>query len=269
MTVIMERIVERDAAERAPGGHAEPPLLPVTRTGFGQPVIFCHGVGETQDVWRHVIAELGEGFEAITFDLPGHGKSTATGDYTFEAFRAAVRRTLSRLIVREPILVGWSLGADLVLDYAATYPVAVAGLVLVDGAVPLDRPLARYERRTHRSRNGFGIRGGSWLARRTPERGVLPPDALAELTRAIDRHRRGLLRTYCEIACPTTMILSTEGTAERGTPARHVGAVRHTGAERLRDVHPDISLTRVTGGADLPFTHAADIADAVVGTLVG
>lgn len=39
-----------------------------------------------------------------------------------------------------PVLVGYSLGADLAVHYASEHPDTVAGLVLIDGANPVPEP---------------------------------------------------------------------------------------------------------------------------------
>ncbi len=43
-------------------------------------------------------------------------------------------------LASEPVLVGYSLGADLVVHYASEHPGSFAELVLIDGANPVPEP---------------------------------------------------------------------------------------------------------------------------------
>ena len=62
----------------------------------------------------------------------GHGQSSEAEDYPQEMFVADLREVLEATELRQPVLVGWSLGGTIAIRYAALYPQQVAGLVLVD-----------------------------------------------------------------------------------------------------------------------------------------
>ncbi|MGV9584662.1 alpha/beta hydrolase [Nocardia farcinica] len=81
--------------------------------------------------------------EVYSFDLRGHGVSGAADRYTVAGFLADVTAVLTRVRGRSavaPVLVGYSLGADLVVHYASDHPGAAAELVLLDGANPVPEP---------------------------------------------------------------------------------------------------------------------------------
>ncbi|WP_212734986.1 alpha/beta fold hydrolase [Nocardia farcinica] len=104
--------------------------IPVVRAGRGRPLILCPGL-------------LRRDHEVYSFDLRGHGVSGAADRYTVAGFLADVTAVVTRVRGRSavaPLLVGYSLGADLVVHYASEHPGAAAELVLLDGANPVREP---------------------------------------------------------------------------------------------------------------------------------
>ena len=82
------------------------------------------------DVWEGVIPELAENFRVTTVDLPGHGRSPLTTEFSLPAIAAQIADVLPR----EAIVLGWSLGGLIATQLALTFPRQVAGLVLVCSA---------------------------------------------------------------------------------------------------------------------------------------
>ncbi|CAH0991689.1 2-succinyl-6-hydroxy-2, 4-cyclohexadiene-1-carboxylate synthase [Sinobacterium norvegicum] len=80
-------------------------------------LVFLHGLLGSSSDFIPVITALGKRYHCISVDLPGHGDSVDITVDDFAHFRillAPVLASLSRYI-----LVGYSLGARLVMDYAA------------------------------------------------------------------------------------------------------------------------------------------------------
>ncbi|WP_330180920.1 alpha/beta hydrolase [Nocardia sp. NBC_01503] len=234
--------------------------LPVTRSGAGPELVFLNGGGATQVAWKDVIAEL-HGYETITFDLRGHGKASAATSYKFADFQSDVEAVLGSLAVQRPILIGWSLGADLALEYAATHP--VAGLVLVDGAVPLQEPLVEDQKKLRDSFNSLGTKLAMRLVRLTPHGYVMPGKAFADLTIELDQRRQQLLDTYRTLDCPVTMLLATHSAHGRDAHAAHVNRTWKAGGEVLRAAVPSAEVSWLDGDHKLPFHHPAEIARAI------
>ncbi|PJN29174.1 alpha/beta fold hydrolase [Kitasatospora sp. CB02891] len=117
----------------------EDTALAVTDTGGpGQPVVYLNGSYATQRNWRHVIAELGDGYRHITFDERARGRSEQSADYSFAACLRDVDAVLEATGVRRPLLVGWSYGAALALHWSTRNPDRTVGAVMVDGGYPWD-----------------------------------------------------------------------------------------------------------------------------------
>lgn len=111
--------------------------LALTDTGGpGRPVVYLNGSYASQKNWRPVIADLGGDFRHITYDERARGKSRTATDYSFEACLRDLDAVLTARGVERPILVGWSYGALIAVNWAARHPDRVAGVVSVDGALP-------------------------------------------------------------------------------------------------------------------------------------
>ena len=74
----------------------------------------------------------------ITLDLPGHGQSgsPADGKFSMDLFARAVESVRDEAKVDKIVLIGHSMGAPVIRQYARLYPQHVIALVAVDG--PLD-----------------------------------------------------------------------------------------------------------------------------------
>lgn len=114
--------------------------LAVTDTGGpGVPLVYLNGQFGSQSHWRRVIAELGSDYRHITYDERGRGTSMRSADYSFEAGVRDVGIVVEAREVNSPVvLVGWSYGAALAVQWATRYPHRVRGVVCVDGAYPYD-----------------------------------------------------------------------------------------------------------------------------------
>jgi pimeloyl-ACP methyl ester carboxylesterase len=93
-------------------------------------IVFLHGTRLSGAQWASQVAELGDEFDCLVPDLPGHGRLAAE---TFTLSRAAeeVARTIERDDARrQAVLVGLSLGGYVAMEVASRWPERVAGLVL-------------------------------------------------------------------------------------------------------------------------------------------
>jgi pimeloyl-ACP methyl ester carboxylesterase len=102
------------------------------------PIVLVHGLGSTVTKWRDVLPALGATRRTMALDLPGFGLSGAPrARYTFGFLAGGVRAFLDAAGVDRAVLVGNSLGGIIAMWLAAAWPERVAGLVLVDAALPL------------------------------------------------------------------------------------------------------------------------------------
>jgi pimeloyl-ACP methyl ester carboxylesterase len=103
-----------------------------------RPLILVHG-------WccnRRHMAGLMKGFSAryhvLAVDLPGHGQ-TPLGDTPalLDSFAASICSFIAERDLRQPVLIGHSMGGILSVLAASQKPEAIAGVVNLDGPVPL------------------------------------------------------------------------------------------------------------------------------------
>ncbi|MFE9558236.1 alpha/beta fold hydrolase [Streptomyces sp. NPDC006703] len=105
--------------------------------GSGPPVLLLNGGFATQRFWKDVVPLLADRYRVVTFDGRGRGKSGISGDYSFAGCLDDVHAVLDATGLKRPILAGWSYGAAIAVRYAARHPDQVAGVVNIDGAMPL------------------------------------------------------------------------------------------------------------------------------------
>jgi pimeloyl-ACP methyl ester carboxylesterase len=106
----------------------------------GPPVVLLHALGSSKDTWTKFTAKLRR--HTIALDLPGHGASPHTGDYTFTAMADAV---LAAIDHDRFDLVGHSLGGAVAMHLAMRDPDRVRRMVVEDIAPPPHEPVTDYE----------------------------------------------------------------------------------------------------------------------------
>ena len=101
-------------------------------------VIFVHGWTCDSSSWAAQVPAFAKKYRVITVDLPGHGRSASPkdGKLSMDLFARAVEAVRAEAKADRVVLVGHSMGAPVIRQYAHLYPQRVAGLVAVDG--PLD-----------------------------------------------------------------------------------------------------------------------------------
>jgi pimeloyl-ACP methyl ester carboxylesterase len=107
----------------------------------GPPVVLLHALGSSMHTWAAFTKVLPR--HAIALDLPGHGTSPRTGDYTFTAMADAVLAALDGH--DEVDLVGHSLGGAVAMHVAMREPGRVRRMVVEDIAPPPHEPVVDYE----------------------------------------------------------------------------------------------------------------------------
>jgi pimeloyl-[acyl-carrier protein] methyl ester esterase len=104
--------------------------LYVESYGAGPPVILVHGWGMHGGIWRKFAQQLSDDFQVICVDLPGHGNSDPITPFTLSA---VARQLAQQIPVKSACWVGWSLGANVVLELVRNFPAKVSSVVLMAG----------------------------------------------------------------------------------------------------------------------------------------
>lgn len=110
----------------------------------GPAVVFVHGLLGSHLSWdAQVSSPLLQRYRLITYDLRGHGLSDKPAELQAYTDGRRWADDLAAVIAasgaRDPVLVGWSLGAAVATNYLAAYGDArIAGAVYVGGVIELN-----------------------------------------------------------------------------------------------------------------------------------
>ena len=217
--------------------------------GAGQPIICFHAACQDTLMYRYVLQGLSDQFRVIAVDAVAHGKSLEPADGPFHSLSRHAEfneRLMDKLGLVKPVIVGCSMGGNMVLELAARRSDAYAAVVSAEGAdyTPnvssffLDMLLL----------NGLQILGW-WARSMTGDR--TPPDRAREvvwqISRAMPEVMRGDLTGYANfdkreavgaIKCPVLLMRGdadwlvsqaiTEAT-QRRVPGSKIAVLKGTG----------------------------------------
>jgi pimeloyl-ACP methyl ester carboxylesterase len=249
----MERIQEKHY--KIANGEVQ---LAVSEAGQGQTLLFFNGGGATQVSWKRIIGELRGQYRLVTFDFRNHGKTTASHDTSLESFLTDAEVIMDKVAGPRPLVIGWSLGADLAVWYAARHPGRVAGLFLIDGAVPVNLVIDPED--TRRRLNTPAMKYGPRLMSLVGMGYRLTPDAYATLTIELNRYREQLLSAYEQLDCPVELVLATKSVGGKGERAEFQNALWRSGGEKLGRLYPAFSLQWLDTSHQLPFKEQVSLA---------
>jgi sigma-B regulation protein RsbQ len=108
----------------------------VTGNPHGQPMVFAHGYGCDQNMWRYVTPAFADSYEIVLFDHVGNGKSDLSayddGRYaTLDGYADDVLEIVSEHDLRDVVFVGHSVSAMIGVLAAIRQPGRFAKLVLI------------------------------------------------------------------------------------------------------------------------------------------
>ena len=108
------------------------------REGAGPPVVFVHGAIVDHSQWLPQLDAFSDAYTTVGYDVRGHGRTGGSNRdrYDIDLFVEDLPTLLAALDIEVPALCGLSMGGCIVQAYAATYPEAVAGVVLADTFSP-------------------------------------------------------------------------------------------------------------------------------------
>lgn len=96
----------------------------------GRPsIVFLHGIRLGRDIWQAHALALARTYHVVTVDLPGHGAS-ADVPFTADGIAEILEHVLEHVASPRPLMVGYSLGGYVTMQFAATHPERTSGLLL-------------------------------------------------------------------------------------------------------------------------------------------
>lgn len=167
--------------------------------GRGRPAIACcNGIGVSTFFFRHLVERFHRDHAIVLWDYPGHGRSGLppepdTCEVGVERCAADLRTVLAAAGVDAPVvLVGHSMGCQVILEYALRHPGEVRALIPLFGTAgrPLDTflhlPQSRHA--VHALRRMLEITGRRGRRLTLPFRAQRLALGFSRLTGLVDRH---------------------------------------------------------------------------------
>lgn len=103
----------------------------LAEAGEGRGLILLHGLSATHANWEHTIPAFADRWHVIAPDLPGHGQSAKPdAPYTIDFFAGVIRSLGHALGLNEAVVMGNSLGGQIAIELALSYPSWTRALVL-------------------------------------------------------------------------------------------------------------------------------------------
>ena len=156
---------------------------PVCVADYGGPedgplLVAVHGLGGSHLNWMAVAPALTQRSRLLAVDLVGHGRTPVAGRSADVAAHLRLLSGVLRTVADQPaVVVGNSMGGLVAALLAAEEPASVAGLVLVDPALPAGGPPGLVHPRVVVNFLVCAVAGsGRAFPRRPPSLDVGPPD---------------------------------------------------------------------------------------------
>ena len=127
---VLRRIAEHSATVGWTSSPAGPLRYAVRGPEGAPPLLLLHGLGDSLAGWAQVAPLLARKFRVHLLDLPGHGLSGRPPDWRLPTLTRAVAHYADSL--RDPLVVGHSLGGWIALRLALSRAVVPRALVLVN-----------------------------------------------------------------------------------------------------------------------------------------
>lgn len=107
--------------------------------GEGPALVLCNGLGVGTFFWKHLVADLARSFSVVQWHYPGHGSSDRVAEPSRamlgpEELARCLGAVQDALQLGPAVLVGHSLGCQVILERYRQAPDAVAGLVPMLGS---------------------------------------------------------------------------------------------------------------------------------------
>jgi pimeloyl-ACP methyl ester carboxylesterase len=114
--------------------------ISVVETGNpkGRPIVFIHGFSQCGLAWnQQMSSDLADDYRLVSMDMRGHGQSDKPRDAYGDSkvWADDVNAVIDTLDLDDPVLVGWSYGPLVILDYIRHYGEDNIGGINFIGAV--------------------------------------------------------------------------------------------------------------------------------------
>ncbi|MFN8457546.1 MAG: alpha/beta hydrolase [Anaerolineae bacterium] len=103
--------------------------------GQGEPILFIHGIFVSRAAWYPQINYFAQTHRVITYDMRGHGESSASDDrYSVALFAQDAVALLDALGLERAVCCGHSFGGMVAQELALSHPGRVSRLILAESS---------------------------------------------------------------------------------------------------------------------------------------
>jgi len=98
-------------------------------------LIFIHGWGHNHTVWNKETNFFSSKYSTLTLDIRGHGESgkpEEISSYKLENFARDIEEIIKKNKIKQPILIGHSLGGMITLKFIEIFPKTAKAIILID-----------------------------------------------------------------------------------------------------------------------------------------
>lgn len=103
------------------------------------PLVLVHGLRDHSHSFDDLSRGLSRDYRVYALDLRGHGDSESTPYYAFGHFVGDIRNMVRALRLEKPIVIGHSLGGEIVGQWAGAFPDVARAVVIIEGMGPPPR----------------------------------------------------------------------------------------------------------------------------------
>ena len=208
-------------------------------------LVLVHGWTCDSTSWASQVPALAKKYRVLTLDLPGHGQSGAPkdGKFSMDLFARAVEAVRAEAGTDKIVLVGHSMGAPVIRQYARVYPQHVAALVAVDGPLDMRQFPSDFKPPSLTGPEGLKAREGMIRGMFTPQ---TPPDVqqkvLAMMLKAPEATAAGAMASMADPSLRKNDVTPM--------PALAIWAGTNQQLPKLEDAHaslPKYEQTQVAG----------------------
>ena len=215
--------------------------------GAGPTIVFVHGWTCDSSSWAAQVPAFAEKYRVITLDLPGHGESQSPQDakFSIDLFAGAVEAVRAEAGADRIVLVGHSMGAPVIRQYALKHPERVAGLVAVDGPLDLRAfppPQAGQGPPPMTGPTGLAAREGMIRSMFIPETpAALQTQILAMMLGTAEATAAGAMAAMFDPAIRSGGVITAPALAV------YAGTAQMPNVQTMRELLPNLEATQVAG----------------------
>ena len=100
--------------------------------GHGTPIIMLHGIFGSSDNWLTHSKLLSENYHTYALDMRNHGQSPHDDVFDYPSMVDDVLQFMHDHDIKDPILMGHSMGGKVAMNFAVAYPAKIQKLIVVD-----------------------------------------------------------------------------------------------------------------------------------------